>query len=300
MPSENIETHWMLFSFLFAVLRLSTPLIFASLGGFLSERSGVVQIGLEGLMLVGAFVGAVAAHQSSSSWIGWSAAFAAGVFVAAAYAFFVIELEADQIVAGTALNLTMAGFIPFISKIIFNSTGSTPAIEIGHRFFWEPVAVALLSAFLIQIWFSKTNSGLWVRFAGDKPLALESSGVSARKIRWLCSLGCGGLAAWGGASLSLFLASSYSPMMTSGRGFIALAALIFGRWRPWSVFLACLLFGAAETFQIRWQGQKIADFSVPVELIQILPYIFTLVALAGFVGKTPAPSAAGRPLSQEK
>ncbi len=278
------------------ILRLATPLIFASLGGFLSERSGVIQIGLEGLMLVGAFVGATVAFGASSCWLGWSAAFLAGVIVAAIYAFFVIELEADQIVSGTALNLTVAGLIPFVSKILFNTTGSTPTLDISNRFFWEPIAIALLSALLIQVWFSKTNSGLWLKFAGEKPKALESSGVSPRKIRWLCSLMAGGLAAWGGASLSLFLASSYSPLMTSGRGFIALAALIFGRWKPWSAFLACLLFGAAETLQIHWQGQSVAGFAIPVQLIQILPYLFTIIALAGFVGKNSPPANLGRPL----
>lgn len=277
-----------------SILRLSTPLMFAALAGFMSERSGVIQIGLEGLMLAGAFVGSIVAYASHSSWLGWEAAFLAGVIISAGYAFFVIELEADQIVAGTALNLTIAGLIPFVSKILFNTTGSTPAVDIQDRFFWEPVLMALLSVVLLQIWYSKTNSGLWVKFAGEKPKALESSGVSPRKVRWICSLLSGGLAAWGGASLSLFLASSYSPMMTSGRGFIALAALIFGRWRPWSAGLACLLFGSAEAFQILWQGQKIGDLNIPVQLIQILPYIFTIFALAGFVGKNNPPAALGK------
>ena len=280
-----------------SILRLSTPLIFAALAGFMSERSGVIQIGLEGLMLAGAFVGAIVAHATHSSWIGWEAAFLAGMTVSAVYAFFVIELEADQIVAGTALNLTLAGLIPFVSKILFNSTGSTPALEIQDRFFWEPIVIAFLCVVFLQIWYSKTNSGLWMKFAGEKPKALESSGVSPRKVRWFCSLVSGGLAAWGGASLSLFLASSYSPLMTSGRGFIALAALIFGRWRPWSACLACLLFGAAESLQIVGQGQQIFGLTIPVQLIQILPYIFTILALAGFVGKNSPPASLGKPLN---
>jgi len=300
LSAETVGTDFAFLAFLIAVLRLSTPLIFASLGGFLSERSGVIQIGLEGLMLTGAFTGALVAHFAASSWMGWGAAFIAGLAVAAVYAFFVIELEADQIVAGTALNLTMAGLIPFISKIVFNTTGSTPAIDISLRFFWEPMVVMSVCLMAVQLWFSKTNSGLWVRFAGEKPKALESSGVSPRRVRWVCSVLAGGLAAWGGATLSLFLASSYSPMMTSGRGFMALAALIFGRWRPWTAALACLLFGTAEALQIRWQGQTVAGIEIPVQVIQILPYIFTIVALAGFVGRNSPPAALGRPLSQEK
>ncbi len=280
-----------------SILRLSTPLIFAALAGFMSERSGVIQIGLEGLMLAGAFVGAIVGYATHSSWIGWEAAFIAGMLVSAVYAFFVIELEADQIVAGTALNLTLAGLIPFVSKILFNSTGSTPALEIQDRFFWEPIAMAFLCVVLLQIWYSKTNSGLWVKFAGDKPKSLESSGVSPKKIRWICSLISGGLAAWGGASLSLFLASSYSPLMTSGRGFIALAALIFGRWRPWSACLACFLFASAEAVQIVGQGQVILGITIPVQLIQILPYIFTILALAGFVGKNSPPASLGKSLN---
>ncbi len=294
------EFDWILGSFLVAVLRLSTPLIFASLGGFFSERSGVVQIGLEGLMLIGAFAGAVVAHAAGSSWLGWMAAFAAGSFVSLVYAFFVIELETNQVVAGTALNLSVAGLIPFISKILFNTTGSTPSVPIEDRFFWEPMAMAAFCIFAFHFLLNKTNFGLWMKFAGEKPRALEASGVSPRKMRWLCSVICGGLAAWGGASLSLFLASSYSPLMTSGRGFMALAALIFGRWRPWSIALACLLFGAMETFQIRWQGESVANIPIPVELIQILPYLFTILALAGLVGRSVPPAAVGKPLSQEK
>lgn len=287
------------FAFLFAVLRLSTPLILASLGGFFSEKSGVVQIGLEGLMLVGAFTGAVVAFQTGSSGLGWLAAGFSGIIVAFGYAFFVIELETDQIVAGTALNLTVAGLIPFISKILYNSTGSTPTIPLESRFGGEPVMIAFFCVAIAQFALNKTNFGLWLKFSGEKPQALESSGVSPRKMRWISSLLCGALAAWGGASLSLFLASSYSPLMTSGRGFMALAALIFGRWRPWSITLACLLFGAAEALQIRWQGQRFGTWDVPVELIQVLPYLITILALAGFVGRSTPPARVGKPLSDK-
>lgn len=285
---------------LFATLRLATPLIFASMGGMMSERSGVVNVALESFMLVGAFVGAVAGFYASKygvgAWIGWIAALIAGLMVGALYALFVVELRADQIVTGMAFNLLAMGTIPFLTKILFNSTGSTPALPIENRFTFEPLAIAILLVLALTWWLRKTRSGLWLLFAGEHPEALQASGVSVRKVRWAAVTLSGGFAAWGGASLSLFLASSYSPLMTGGRGFMALAALIFGKWKPLPAFAACLLFAFADAVQIRLQGVQIAGVEVPVQFVQILPYIVTIIALAGFIGASRPPKALGKEL----
>ncbi|WP_415062348.1 ABC transporter permease [Bdellovibrio sp.] len=279
---------------LFATLRLATPLIFAAMGGFMSERSGVVNVALEGFMLSGAFVGAVVGHQFASAWMGWVAALLIGLCVGALYALFVIELKADQIISGMALNLLVMGLIPFITKILYNSTGSTPALLVEDRFRVEPLVMALLLVGVLTFWLYKTRSGLWLLFAGEHPQALLASGVSVRKVHWAAVCASGAFAAWGGASLSLFLASSYSPLMTGGRGFMALAALIFGKWKPVPAFLACLLFAFADAMQIRLQGVRIGEVEIPVQFVQILPYLVTIIALAGFIGKSRSPKALGQ------
>jgi simple sugar transport system permease protein len=276
-----------------ATLRLATPLIFAGMGGLMSERSGVVNVALEGFMLTGAFAGAVAGYFGNSAWIGWIAAMVAGLFIGAIYAFFVPEMKADQIVTGTAINLLVVGVAPFLTKIIFNSTGSTPPLAVEHRFSFEPTLMAFVLVMLVALWLKRTRSGLWVNFAGEHPEALTSSGVSVRKVRWGAVMMSGVFASCGGASLSLFLASSYSPMMSGGRGFMALAALIFGKWKPWPTFAACLFFGLTDAIQIRMQGVHIGEFEIPVQFIQILPYIVTIITLAGFIGVSRPPKALG-------
>jgi len=279
---------------LFASLRLATPLIFASMGGLLSERSGVVNVALEGFMLTGAFAGAVAGQYTASAWAGWVAAIFAGALIGAIYAFFVLEMKADQIVTGTAINLLVVGVAPFLTKILFNSTGSTPPLLVEDRFTFEPTLMAFVLVGLVALWLRKTRSGLWVNFAGEHPKALTASGVSVRKVRWAAVTMSGVLASMGGASLSLFLASSYSPMMSGGRGFMALAALIFGKWKPLPAFAACLFFGLTDAIQIRLQGVHIGEFEIPVQFIQILPYIVTIITLAGFIGVSRPPKALGQ------
>ena len=277
----------------FATLRLATPLCFAAMGGMMSERSGVVNVALEGFMLVGAFAGAVAGQATASAWVGWGAAGIAGLFAGALFALFVIELKADQIITGMAFNLLAMGAIPFVTKILFSSTGSTPPLLVEDRFDFEPIAIVIILVIGLHFWLYKMRSGLWLFFAGEHPEALVSSGVSLRKVRWISVCLSGAFAAWGGATLSLFLASSYSPMMTGGRGFMALAALIFGGWKPVPAALACLLFGFADALQIRLQGVQIAGVEIPVQFVQILPYIVTIIAVAGFIGNRRAPKALG-------
>lgn len=284
----------LLLALLLATLRLATPLIFAAMGGLMSERSGVINVALEGFMLMGAFVGAVIGHHFSSGWIGWGAAILAGLGVGALYALFVIQLRADQIITGMAFNLLIMGLIPFLTKILYNSTGSTPALLVEDRFSFEPLMIALLLVGALSFWLYQTRSGLWLLFAGEHPEALQASGVNVRKVRWAAVCASGVFAAWGGASLSLFLSSSYSPLMTGGRGFMALAALIFGKWKPLPALGACLLFAFADAVQIRLQGVRLGGLEVPVQFVQILPYIVTIIALAGFIGKSRAPKALGR------
>jgi simple sugar transport system permease protein len=281
-------------AFALATLRLATPLIFAAMGGLMSERSGVVNLALEGFMLIGAFTGAVVGYQTSSAWAGWIAAGVVGLAIGLLYAFFVIALKADQIITGMAFNLLVMGLIPFLTKIFFNSTGSTPSLLVEDRFTFEPTLMAVILVGIIAYWLYQTRSGLWVLFAGEHPEALAASGVSPIKVRWAAVTLSGLIAAWGGASLSLFLASSYSPMMTSGRGYMALAALIFGKWKPVPALLACLFFAFVDALQMRLQGLHIGEIEVPVQFIQILPYVVTVVALAGFIGKSQAPKALGQ------
>ena len=283
---------------LLSTLRLATPLLFAAMGGLLSERSGVINIALEGKMTVGAFAAAAVAHVSGSPWLGFAAGMAAGSLLGALYAAVTLEARADQIVAGTGINMLAAGIPPFLGKILYDVTGSTPALAMAERFSYQPMFVAVLVAGVLAWWLRSTRTGLWVAFAGEHPEALRAAGVSVRAVRWSAVVAAGGLAGLGGASLAIFLSSSYSRNMTAGRGFIALAALILGKWRPVPAAIACILFGLADASQIRLQGVQFFDgVTVPVQFIQILPYVVTIVVLAGFVGAARAPKALGTALN---
>lgn len=277
-----------------ASVRMAVPLIFTSLGGLLSERSGIVNVALEGFILVGAFVGAVTAHYTQNPWIGFLCASIAGTLFAALYAFLVIEFKANQIVTGTAANLLAMGIIPFATKILFDSTGSTPALPLEARFNYAPMVLSLIVLAIVGYFMNKTYAGLWINVAGEHPQALSTSGISVRKVRWYSVLASGTLAGMGGASLSLWLASSYSPLMSGGRGFMALAALIFGKWKPIPTASACLFFGLVDALQIRLQGVPILGVQIPVQFIQILPYILTMIALAGLFGQSREPKALGQ------
>lgn len=279
-----------------STFRVSTPILLAALGGLLSERSGVVNIALEGFMLVGAFTAAAVAHATHSPELGALAAAGAGVALAALYALCVIELYSDQIVAGTAINLLAMGVTPFFCKVFYDSTTSTPGLEIGERFGAAPLWGSWALVLIIWLWLHRTPSGLWVRFAGEKPEALDAAGIRVKAVRWWAVLGAGALAGFGGALLSILLSSSFSRNMTAGRGFMALAALIFGKWRPVWTAVACLLFGFADALQIRLQGVVLwGTEPVPVQFIQILPYVVTMLMLAGIVGRSRAPKALGVP-----
>src|SRR5258708_6514493 len=240
----------MISQLLASTCRVSTPLIFAALGGLLSERAGVINIALEGLMLIGAFAAAVATAATHSPWLGSGFGICAGAALAAVYALFVIRFRSDQIVAGTAINMLALGLTPFLCKVLYDVTGSTPDIPIEQRFRSSPL---YLSWCVVAIcWFAlrHTPAGLRLNFAGENPEALEAAGVRVNRVRWMAVLLSGALAGLGGASLSVFLSSSFSRNMTAGRGFMALAALIFGKWRPFQTALASLFFGFTDASHI--------------------------------------------------
>jgi ABC-type uncharacterized transport system permease subunit len=279
-----------------STLRVSTPLIFAALGGMFSERAGVVNIALEGMMLMGAFGAAVATFALHSPWLGLLCGLGSGVALAVPYGLFVIQLRADQIVSGMAINMLAMGLTPFFCKILYDVTGSTPPIPIAERFQSAPLYIVWLLVAACWLWMRYTPTGLWVSFAGEHPEALDAAGIRVNRVRWAAVLMSGAFAGMGGASLSIYLSSSFSRDMTAGRGFMALAALIFGKWKPLPAAFACLLFGFAEAVQIRLQGVMLwGKDPIPVQFIEILPYIVTVLVLAGFVGHSRAPKALGTP-----
>jgi simple sugar transport system permease protein len=279
--------------FFLSVLRMATPMIFAALGGLLSERSGVINIALEGLMLVGAFVAAVATLETGSPGMGFALAGAAGALTGLFYAFTVIHGRGNQIVAGTALNLLVMGLIPLLLKRLYDSTGGTPSLPAEQRFQLFPLWFVFVTAGAVWLVMRKSRLGLWVSFAGENPEALDAAGVSVLAVRYGAVTASGLLAGLGGACLSVFLASGYSRNMVAGRGFMALAALILGKWRPPLAVLACLFFGLMDALQIHLQGASVAGVAVPGQLVQLIPYLATIVVLAGFVGQARPPKRIG-------
>jgi simple sugar transport system permease protein len=284
-------------SILFSTLRVSIPLIFAAMGGFFSERSGIINIALESKMLVGAFFGALCAYHFHSPYVGFLGAAAAGAMAGLVYATAVISLKADQIVSGVAMNLFAAGLTPLLCNYFFGATGSSASLDVESRFQTAPVFLAFVTALLIILWSRYSASGLWHRLAGEEPIALTAAGISVTKLRWISLLLSGALAGMGGASLSIFLSSSFSRNMSAGRGFIALASLILGKWKPLPTLFACLFFAFTEALQIRLQGFTLPSGStLPTQILFAIPYLVTLVILAGWVGSSKAPSALGKNL----
>jgi len=279
-------------SILFSAIRLSTPLLLAALGGLFSERSGVINIALEGLMLAGAFTSAVITHYSASLWIGLAVGIVAGIFVALIHAIACIRFDADQVVTGTAINILMFGIPTLLSSVLFETAGSTPQIPQSDLIPNAPIVIAFALVPLVWYVLYRTPLGLRLRAAGENPEAADTAGANVAAIRYVAVLLSGALAAIGGAYLSIGQSSLFTRNMTAGRGYIALAALIFGKWRPVQTMFACLLFGFAEAASIQMQG---VIPHVRVEYIQIIPYVLTMIVLAGFIGASRAPRALGRP-----
>ncbi|MCY7348475.1 MAG: ABC transporter permease [Pyrinomonadaceae bacterium] len=293
-------------SLIFSAIRLATPLIFAALGGMFAERSGIINIALEGLMLAGAFTAAVATYELSNPYLGMLCGMLAGGVTAAVYAVAVIKFEADQVVAGTAINFLMLGLPQLLSGAIYDSSGSTPQIAKGFLLpeFLNINIASLLAFLLIPIcWYVlyKTPFGLRLRAVGENPSAADAAGVSVLKLRYTAVILSGVLAAAGGAYLSIGQSSLFTRGMTAGRGFIALAALILAKWRPVQVLIACLFFGFTEALTIPLANYRLASGeTIPVQFVQIIPYVLTIIVLAGFIGLSRAPKSLGIPYRKEK
>ena len=295
---------------LLSTIRVATPLILAALGGMFSERSGVINIALEGKMLAGAFTAAAVTYAAdeklhmgnASPWIGLLAAILAGLFIAAIYAIVCIRFKADQVVSGAAINILMFGLPGLLSGAFFLSSGSTPQIPKAHLIPWTPIVIAFGAVLLSWYVMYRTPFGLRLRSVGEKPEAADAAGVSVNHIRYSGVLIAGVLAGIGGAYLSIGQSSLYSRNMTAGRGFIALAALIFGKWKPVQTMLACLLFGFTEAVSYVLPGlvKLPSGNDIPVQFIQMVPYVLTIVVLAGFIGSSQPPKALGIPDQKEK
>ena len=287
---------------IWSTIRLSTPLILAALGGLFSERSGVINIALEGMMLAGAFTAAAVTYAAGNPFVGLLAGIGAGLLIAAIHAVACIRYRADQVVTGTAINILMIGLPPFLSGAVFLSSGSTPQIPKDHLIPWTPIVIAFILVPLTWYVLYKTPFGLRLRSVGENPEAADAAGVRVAQMRYAGVLLSGILAGIGGAYLSIGQSSLFTRNMTSGRGFIALAALIFGKWRPVQTMLACLLFGFTEAVTIQMQGvvKLPSGDDIPIQFIQMVPYLLTIIVLAGFIGSSRPPRALGMPYEKER
>jgi ABC-type uncharacterized transport system permease subunit len=294
-----------------SMLRFATPLAFAAIGGIINERAGVVNIGLEGMMLAGCFFGIWATAWSGSWQVGLLMAMVFGGLFALIHAFFSIHLRADQIVVGTAINFLALGLTGYLFRDIYGTQGTPsdidriptvnlPLIEdipfIGDVFGNLSLMIWLMFALLILSWIVifRTPIGLRLRAVGEHPRAADTVGISVYGVRYVAVVISGMLAALGGAYLSIGFTGTFNENMSAGRGFIALAAVIFGKWNPFGAFGACLLFGFASALSIPLQRE--ADISA--NLLSTLPYVLTLVALVGVIGRSVGPAAVGRPYTK--
>jgi len=287
-------------SLLFSTIRLATPLVWAAIGGLYSERSGVINIALEGLMLAGAFTAAAVTFYTHSPWIGVGAAAVAAAFFALLLGVVCIRFKANEVVAGTGINILFLGLPAVLSGALFLSSGSTPQIPreellpaFGQLSVMSIVAVLLVAC--TQYVLYRTRFGLRLRAVGENPEAADAAGIRVHRLRYAGVILSGVLAGVGGAYLSIGQSSLFTRNMTAGRGFIALAALIFGKWRPVPTMLACVLFGFADALTIQMQGvvKLPSGEDVPVQFIQMIPYVVTIIVLAGFIGQSRAPGALG-------
>jgi simple sugar transport system permease protein len=295
-------------AFLVQTLRIAMPYLFAASGGVLSERAGIIALTLEGWMLTGAFCAALGSYFAHSPWVGLLCGIGGGLVAALLHAVACIRYRADQVVVGIATNLLAVGITRFFLRLTFDSSSNSPRIP-GFDWFAatgtthggaglgvvlaslaNPLVVLGLCALFGVAWLlDRTPFGLRVRAVGEKPEAAASLGVPVGRVRWMAVLVAGALTSLGGVYLALDQ-HQFTDSMTAGRGFIALAAVIFGNWRPTRVAAACLLFAAAETLQIQLQGMQL----IPSQFVEMIPYALTIVALAGVVGRAMPPAALGK------
>jgi general nucleoside transport system permease protein len=302
----NLERVFVWSALIAAMLRFATPLVFAAMGGILSERSGVINIGLEGMMLIGAFFGIFGADLLGSWVLGALAGMAAGGALGLVHAIFSIHLRADQVVSGTAVNFLALGITGYVFIAHYGDQGTpgevprAPEVTIpgldAIPFVGDAIGeaslltwLALLLVPLVALLLFRTPGGLRLRSVGEKPRAAESVGISVIRTRYLAVVASGVLAALGGVYLSIALLGSFSQNMTAGRGFIALAAVIFGSWRPGGALAAALLFGFSSAV-----AQRLPAFSESLAvLFQALPYVLVLVVVAGLIGRSRPPASIG-------
>jgi len=310
-----------------STVRLATPLLLACLAGLYSERAGIFDIGLEGKMLAAAFFSAAIAAMTGSVWLGLLAGIAASLVLSGVHGLASITFRGNQLISGVAINFLAAGMTVLIAQSWFKQGGRTPSLFGGGRFnpielpFAEtlstvpilgPIYSELISGHSILVYVAfaavpatwwllyRTRFGLRLRAVGENPAAVDTAGVSVVGLRFAAVAICGVLCGIAGAYLATGLQAGFVKEMTAGRGFIALAALIFAKWRPWYALSACLLFGFLQAIALRYQNIDLGAFTVPVQVMDALPYILTVVILAGFVGKAVPPRAGGEPYVKER
>jgi simple sugar transport system permease protein len=301
-----------------AALRIATPLALAAIGGTICERSGVVNIALEGIMLIGAFFGTAVVLATGSPWLGVAAAVLAGVAVSAVHATASINLRTDQVVSGTAINLLALGLTGFLMELWYGHPGTTEPIKVlqpvfsfaasgsgvtGEIWRWingiflshTPIVYATIIIAAVAQWaLYHTRWGLRLRALGEHPRAVDTAGLSVSRGRWAAVLMSGALGGLAGANLSIEQVGVFQENFTNGRGFIALAANIFGRWTPVGSYLASLLFGFADALQIKLQPFRDV-INVPPQFFLMVPYVVTVVVLAGVIGRAVGPAQVGVP-----
>lgn len=311
-----------------STVRLAVPLILACLAGLYSERSGIVDIGLEGKLLGAAFAAAAMAAVSGSPWLGLLAGIGVALCMSAIHGIASINLKGDQTISGVALNFLAAGLTTFLGQSWFHRGGFTPQLSADQRFtpitlpFADQVKdvpvlgglyselisghniltyVAFIAVPVTAFVLFKTRFGLRLRAVGENPKALDTAGISVTWLRYKALIITAVLVGTGGTYLSIAQSAGFNNNMSAGRGYIALAALIFAKWKPWPALLVCLLFGFLDAMQFRLQGIKFPVIGeVPVQAIQALPYVLTIILLAGFIGRAVAPKASGIPYTKER
>ena len=294
-------------------LMYSTPLIFAALGGVFSENSGIVNIGIEGMMTIGAFAGAAAGYMLGNPWLAFIIGGLAGGLFALIHALATVTFNADHTISGVAINLLAPGVALFASKIMFDGATMTPTIPMENKIprplngvfpsggildtMFNAYATVFIAFILVAVtWYVlyKTKFGLRIRAVGEHPGAADTLGINVVKTRYAAVIISGILAGLGGASMSLAVVSSFRPTLISGHGYIAMAAVIFGKWRPQWAMAACLLFGFSTALSVYF-GNPELPFSINENLLSMIPYIMTLIVLVLFVKSSKAPAALGNP-----
>jgi general nucleoside transport system permease protein len=309
-----------------STVRMAVPLILACLAGLWSERSGIVDIGLEGKMLVAAFAAAASAAYFGSPWLALLIAIAVAVLFSLVHGYASINQRGNQVVSGVAINMLASGITVVLGNEWFKEGGRTPPLPPESQFpVWHVPGFESLSAIsgigpyfkiisghsllvylafvlvAVSAWaLSKTRFGLRLRAVGENPHAVDTAGISVARLRYQAVIIAGALCGIAGTYLSVALQGSFVRDMSAGRGFMALAALIFANWRAWPALWACLLFGYLQAVGLRMQGFKVGDFEVPVQFINMLPYVMTVVLLAGFIGKSIPPRASGIPYTKDR